>query len=56
MSEPELFDVRLYAWVLEMTRIGNEAVQAAQERNRLLGIPNAYSHRDVSTLNFPQAS
>lgn len=30
-------------WSAPLIRIGNQAVRAAQERNRCLGIPNWYS-------------
>ena len=30
-------------WSTPLIRIGNQAVRAAQERNRCLGIPNWYS-------------
>lgn len=53
MAEPALFDAPLYAWMLELTQIGNEAVHAAQERNRHQGIPNAYSHRGRLYFELP---
>ena len=36
-------DIRVYHDSAEMKRIGNRAVQKAQETNRKLGIPNVFS-------------
>ena len=35
----------------EIERIGTEAVERAQEENRRLGVPNAYSGMAPSTLS-----
>lgn len=42
-SDPSKAKLPLEAYkVLDLQRIGNEAVRAAQEDNRRLGVPNAY--------------
>lgn len=41
------------SWAVEMKRIGNRAVQKAQEENRRLGIPNTYSHRGQLYFELP---
>jgi hypothetical protein len=41
-------DLSVYRRALELQRIGDRAVRAAQEENRRLGIPNSYSrHRRI---------
>lgn len=42
-----------YQMAAELLRIGNRAVQKAQERNRRLGIPNAYSRNGVRYYELP---
>lgn len=37
-----------------LRRIGNRAVQKAQEENRRLGIPNAYSHHGQLYFEWPR--
>jgi hypothetical protein len=41
---------------LEMLRIANEAVQAAQEENRRLGLPNTYSRNGVRYYELPDGT
>jgi len=40
----------------EIDRIGNQGVQAAQERNRRLGIPNVYSINGVLYWELPDGT
>lgn len=40
----------------EIDRIGNQGVQAAQERNRQLGIPNVYSINGVLYWELPDGT
>lgn len=42
-----------YQMAAELLRIGNRAVQKAQEENRRLGIPNAYSRDGVPYYELP---
>ena len=42
-----------YQMAAELLRIGNRAVQKAQEENRRLGIPNAYSRNGVQYYELP---
>lgn len=43
----------IYQMAIELQRIGNRAVRAAQEENRRLGIPNAYSKDGVPYFELP---
>jgi hypothetical protein len=40
----------------EIDRIGNQGVQAAQEKNRQLGIPNVYSINGVLYWELPDGT
>jgi len=40
----------------EFTRIGTEAVKRAQEENRRLGIPNAYSRNGTLYFELPDGT
>jgi hypothetical protein len=40
----------------EIDRIGNQGVQAAQEKNRRLGIPNVYSINGVLYWELPDGT
>ena len=42
-----------YRWAFEMHRIGNEAVQKAQEENRRMGVPNVYSFNGFIYYELP---
>lgn len=42
--------------VEKMTRIGNTAVHAAQEENRLKGIPNVYSLNGTIVWQLPDGT
>ena len=46
-------ELETYKRAAELLRIGNRAVQKAQERNRRLGIPNAYSKDGVPYYELP---
>lgn len=46
-------ELETYKRAAELLRIGNRAVQKAQERNRRLGIPNAYSKDGVRYYQLP---
>lgn len=52
MNDPKL-DLEIYRRNFELQRIGNEAVRAAQEENRRLGIPNAYSRNGRLYFELP---
>ena len=52
MSDHKL-DLEIYRRNFELQRIGNEAVRAAQEENRRLGIPNAYSRNGRLYFELP---
>jgi hypothetical protein len=43
MSPRKPQNIETYRLAVELQRIGNRAVHAAQEENRRLGIPNVYS-------------
>jgi len=45
--------IETYRKAAELQRIGNRAVQAAQEENRRLGIPNAYSRNGKCYYELP---
>lgn len=47
------FDLKIYRRTLELLRIGNQAVRAAQEENRRLGIPNSYSRNGKLYFELP---
>lgn len=46
-------DFEVYRRALELQRIGDRAVRAAQEENRRLGIPNAYSRHGRIYYELP---
>ncbi|HSF41021.1 MAG TPA: hypothetical protein VLT87_14590 [Thermoanaerobaculia bacterium] len=46
-------DPEIYRRNFELQRIGNQAVRAAQEENRRLGIPNAYSRNGRLYFELP---
>lgn len=52
MSDQKL-DPEVYRKALEIQRIGNRAVGAAQEKNRRLGIPNSYSRNGKPYFELP---
>ncbi len=43
MNNGNVLELETYRMAAEFRRIGNRAVRKAQEENRRLGIPNAYS-------------
>ena len=43
MNTNQPLDIQAYIKAAELRRIGNRAVRKAQEENRRLGIPNAFS-------------
>jgi chromosome condensin MukBEF ATPase and DNA-binding subunit MukB len=46
-------ELALYRRALELQRIGNRAVRAAQEENRRLGIPNVFSRNGRIYYELP---
>ncbi|MCX5751757.1 MAG: hypothetical protein NT099_08880 [Candidatus Saganbacteria bacterium] len=44
---------KLYEFFLEMLKIGNRAVQKAQENNRKKGIPNVYAKNNKVIFELP---
>ena len=53
MKNQKAKEMDIHQEALEFLRIGNEAVRAAQEENRRLGIPNAYSHNGRLYYELP---
>jgi hypothetical protein len=53
MSQRKPQNIETYRMAIELQRIGNRAVRAAQEENRRLGIPNAYSKDGVPYFELP---
>lgn len=53
MSQRKPRNIEIYRMAVELQRIGNRAVRAAQEENRRLGIPNAYSKDGVPYFELP---
>lgn len=53
MDEKKELDAEIYRKAAELRRIGNRAVRKAQEENRRLGIPNAYSRRGRLYFELP---
>ena len=47
MQVKKLKNTEIYPIVMDIQRIGNRAVRKAQEKNRKLGIANAYSRNGV---------
>ncbi len=45
--------IELYRQALELQRIGNRAVRAAQEESRRLGVPNVYSKNGIVYFELP---
>lgn len=52
----EELDIETYREAAELRRIGNRAVRKAQEENRRLGIPNAYSRRGRLYFELPNGT
>ena len=52
-EKEDKLSLMLYREAAELRRIGNRAVRAAQEKNRRLGIPNAYSHEGRLYFELP---
>lgn len=46
-------DLEIYQQLIEIKRIGNQAVKEAQKRNRKLGIPNVYSRNGKLYYELP---
>lgn len=44
---------KMYDFFLEMLKIGNRAVQKAQEKNRKNGIPNVYAKNHKVIFELP---
>lgn len=55
MAESKL-DIQTYRQSAEFQRIGNRAVKKAQEENRRLGIPNAYSRNGQIYYELPDGT
>ncbi len=53
MRNENNFNKKTYEQAVRMRRIGNRAVQKAQNENRRLKIPNAYSHRGTLYFELP---
>jgi hypothetical protein len=53
VSQKKPQNIETYRMAIELQRIGNRAVRAAQEENRRLGIPNAYSKDGVPYFELP---
>ena len=45
--------LKTYEWADEVVRIGNDAVRAAQEESRRLGVPNVYSINGILYYELP---
>ena len=53
MSQKKPQNIETYRLALELQRIGNRAVSAAQEESRRLGVPNVYSKDGVLYFELP---
>lgn len=53
MSENKPLDIETYRLGIELQRIGNRAVRAAQEESRRLGVPNVYSRNGKLYFELP---
>jgi len=53
VSENEPLSIETYRMAVELQRIANRAVRAAQEESRRLGVPNAYSRNGVPYFELP---
>jgi hypothetical protein len=53
MSEKTPVRIELYRQAVELQRIGNRAVRAAQAESRRLGVPNVYSRDGVLYFELP---
>ena len=52
-KESESLDIETYRQAAEFLRIGNRAVQRAQEESRRLNVPNVYSHTGTLYYELP---
>ena len=53
MSEKDDQDLQIYREAAELRRLGSRGARKAQEKNRRLGIPNAYSKRGTLYFELP---
>ena len=53
MSDKKSLSIEAYRLAVELQRIGNTAVRAAQEESRRLGVPNVYSRNGVLYFELP---
>ena len=53
MSENKPLSIETYKLAVELQRIGNRAVRAAQEESRRLGVPNVYSRNGRLYFELP---
>jgi hypothetical protein len=53
MNENKPLSIETYRMAIELQRIANRAVRAAQEESRRLGVPNAYSRNGVPYFELP---
>jgi hypothetical protein len=53
MSQRRPQNIETYRMAMDLLRIGNRAVRAAQEESRRLGVPNAYSKDGVQYFELP---
>ena len=44
---------KLYKFLMDLLKIGNKAVQKAQEKNRKKGIPNVYAKNNKAIFELP---
>lgn len=53
MSRRRPQNIETYRMAMDLLRIGNRAVRAAQEESRRLGVPNVYSKDGVLYFELP---
>ena len=53
MSRRKPQNIETYRLAIDLQRIGNRAVRAAQEESRRLGVPNVYSKDGVLYFELP---
>lgn len=53
MDEKKPLSIETYRLAVELQRIGNRAVRAAQEESRRLGVPNVYSRNGKLYFELP---
>ena len=56
MVVKKFHNIEIYQRAIDLKRIGNQAIRKAQDENKTLGIPNAYSREGRLYYELPNGN